>query len=269
MSNFPGGVDQFPVIPGDVNMDVAVEGKTHADLHTDLGESMEAVQTWLLSQSPVPGPPGDAGPQGPVGPAGPQGLQGVAGPQGPQGVQGVPGPSGPTGSQGLAGVYINPSEPTDKSLLWVDTDAPDTPLIRVDNTVGRRVFTWDADNAREQMIYGDTGWRNVTPENGWTANAMSIRRIGSVIYAAIYLAAKTAATGDIIYTLPSGYRPALGVAVGALYAGDDTTPVTAGNWLLVSRTAFGSANMSGQVSWSTIEPWPSALPGSASGVIPT
>ena len=103
MSNFPGGVDNFPVIPGDVDMDVAISGKDHAAFHNDANSAITAVQTWLLSQSPVPGPAGDAGPQGPVGPAGPQGLQGPAGPAGPQGVQGVPGPTGPTGVRGLDG----------------------------------------------------------------------------------------------------------------------------------------------------------------------
>ena len=279
MSNFPGGVDQFPVVPGSTNMDVAIEGKTHADILTDLGESMEAVQTWLLSQPPVPGPPGDAGQTGPVGPAGPQGLTGPPGPQGPQGVQGVPGPSGPTGSQGLAGVYINPSAPTDKSLLWVDTDAPDTATIRVDNTVGRRAFAWDSDNAREQMIYGDTGWRDVTASMkaiaGVTWSHVMIRRVGSRVDVAVRAVTTGTITPSAAYTVPTGFRYRYSIADSSWVgiSGISATPVfgsltTVSGGSSLNFTASGASTLYIMASYHSDDAWPATLPGTASGGIP-
>jgi len=296
VSNFPGGVDQFPVVPGSTNMDVAIEGKTHADILTDLGESMEAVQTWLLTQPPVPGPPGDAGQTGPVGPAGPQGLTGPPGPQGPQGVQGVPGPSGPTGSQGLAGVYINPSAPTDKSLLWVDTDAPDTATIRVDNTVGRRAFAWDADNAREQMVYGDTGWRDIKASSKFpgdtTLSVLNLRRFNGMVYLYGWIipgATMTAAPRwnpvEFLNPIPIGFRPGtpafsyLNYNAGVFSAGSSARSLVVSNSstsdamsLFVMgdsvSTNWPGVNTIFSTSWPTVEAWPTTLPGVASGGIP-
>lgn len=295
MSIFPGGVDQFPVVPGDTNMDVAIDGQAHADLHTNLGASMEAVQTWLLTQSPVPGPQGDPGPAGPVGPAGPQGLQGVAGPQGPQGVQGVPGPQGPTGSQGVAGVYINPSEPSDKTLLWVDTDAPDTATIRVDNTVGRRAFAWDADNNREQMIYGDTGVRNVaslsTLPVDTTIAALNLRRVGSTVDCLVWFSpGATIQALDrwsplSVFVLPQGFRPTMntnqyssypagcwgsGAGLRTMFISTMADGYTVYTWLQGDSVAtkWGAGNHIARTSWTTTDAWPTTLPGAASGGIP-
>ena len=43
---------------------------------------------------------------------------------------------------------------------------PGTPITNLgfytDESVGRRLFQWDANNNRWQQTYGDTGWRNVT-----------------------------------------------------------------------------------------------------------
>lgn len=87
-----------------------------------------------------PGPKGDTGPQGPKGetgepgqdgPQGPKGDPGIQGPkgdtgeQGPQGEQGPkgdPGDTGPVGPQGKSSVYVGSEEPTDDSLVWIDTD---------------------------------------------------------------------------------------------------------------------------------------------------
>ena len=51
-----------------------------------------------------------------------------------------------------------------------------------DESVGRRIFTWDQTNGRWQMTYGDTGWRNVNGSllNGWGAGTgLHVRRINS------------------------------------------------------------------------------------------
>ena len=139
---------------------------------------------------------------------------------------------------------------------------------RWDESVGRRRFVWDPINAREQMVYGDTGWRLLTLENGWTSNTTLIRRIGYTVLMAEYLLDKTAATSDTIYTLPSGFQASLGVPAGTVSAGDDYAPVTAGSIVSVLRSGMGSNVMSGQQSWGTHQAWPASLPGAASGVIP-
>lgn len=104
----------------------------------------------LLDLGNVMGPTGPTGPQGPQGIQGIQGPEGPAGPQGVQGIQGPTGPDGPTGPTGPAGYTplrgtdywteedkeeivnevlnqtggghaVQAEEPSDTSILWIDT----------------------------------------------------------------------------------------------------------------------------------------------------
>ena len=69
--------------------------------------------------------------------------------------------------------------------------APGTPIANLgtytDESVGRRVFTWDTVNNRWQMTYGDTGWREINALQTAAAltkfpNAvLSVRRVNSSV----------------------------------------------------------------------------------------
>lgn len=85
----------------------------------------------------------------------------------------VPLPPGPPGKPGPAG-------------------APGEASIRVDETVGYRVFLWHPATAAEQMVYGDTGVRRLT-------DGSLVRRVGAQV--------ETTATDTT--TLPAGFRPAI------------------------------------------------------------
>ena len=82
-------------------------------------------------------------------------------------------PRGPKGERGAAG-------------------APGEASIRVDDTVGYRVFLWHPATAAEQMVYGDTGVRRLT-------DGSIVRRVGAQV--------ETTATDTT--TLPAGFRPAI------------------------------------------------------------
>ena len=84
----------------------------------------------------------------------------------------VPLPRGPKGDRGAAG-------------------APGEASIRVDETVGYRVFLWHPATAAEQMVYGDTGIRD-------TGSGV-VRRTGNVV--------ETTTTNTT--TLPTGFRPTI------------------------------------------------------------
>ena len=106
-------------------------------------------------------------------------LKGSSGSGGP--------PDGSGGASDEVWVGAEPPESTDYEL-WVDTDAVADP--------------------------GDTGYTagSVTPTTGWVANSvMWILRTGWVVVTFDALRKTTApATGDIMFTLPTGVRPVEG-----------------------------------------------------------
>ena len=85
----------------------------------------------------------------------------------------VPLPRGPQGVRGAAG-------------------APGEASIRVDDTIGYRVFLWHPATAAEQLVYGDTGVRRLT-------DGSLVRRVGAQV--------ETTTTNTT--TLPAGFRPTI------------------------------------------------------------
>ena len=96
-------------------------------------------------------------------------------------------PRGPKGDRGAAGT-------------------PGEASIRVDETVGYRVFLWHPATAAEQMVYGDTGVRDT--------GAGVVRRTGNVV--------ETTVTDP--KTLPAGFKPARTGATGPVYTTTDPWP---------------------------------------------
>ncbi len=114
---------------------------------------------------------------------------------------------------------------------------------------------------------GDTGQRNmsaVTLSNGWTTSEFYLHRVGSVVHLTVG-AIKTSATTDIIYTLPTGFRP-----VGYIYfpAVTDTSDDLArfyinGAGVLTAwpRSAMTGSTLYCTATFTTANAWPSSLPG--------
>lgn len=138
-----------------------------------------------------------------------------------------------------------------------------------DESVGRRLFQWDANNSRFQQTYGDTGWRDVSADliNSYTGT-LYLRRIGNVIH---FVGNITRATSNGALNIPTGFKP---TQDSTRYPQFVSRSGTTGTLTSVTVDAqlyiYGADSNSYPVSGSYVagEDWPTTLPGSASGSIP-
>lgn len=140
--------------------------------------------------------------------------------------------------------------------------------IRVDDSVGTRVFVGTT------MIYGDTGWRNVSAGlvNGWTGQVWIRRRGHNVTLLALGVGGGSPSN---MLTLQSGFRSPVsgfsGFNYGSPYAMADASSPTnvLGGYLLVASSGSllrghlesGVTNIQGDAGWTTNDSWPTSLPG--------
>jgi hypothetical protein len=189
------------------------------------------------------GPKGDTGPQGDTGDTGPQGIQGLKGDPGDPTAYELRGTGSPEGVVTAAvGTYYTDTAGTVGAWRWLKKSG--------------------AGNTGWAVVTGDTGWRNFGSElvNGFTAAATClIRRTGDNIYFLGRLNA-TAATSNVYWTIPTGFR---------YQGGSFTIPVNSGTIILraspsfTAETASRSATFDFMWQWATVEQWPSTLPGIA------
>lgn len=151
-----------------------------------------------------------------------------------------------------------------------------------DESIGRRIFTWSSSLANGattgwQMTYGDTGLRNIAASVTGSSIASCyqalIRREGSFVFLYIdYTLTATPTSGHSAYTLPSGFRPQ-GDPYGLMRAYNaGANPAIVMNSSTGDINVYnGAANAGYKLSgtWPTTNSWPSSLPGSASGSVPT
>ena len=163
-----------------------------------------------------------------------------------------------------------------------------------DESVGRRCFAWDQVNARWQMVYGDTGWRSNPGWFGtdWDESSFHIRRIGWQVQTAGYLKRVTASgsvSGASLAAIPTGWRSNTAVSMARptdlLLGGGVNHNVGITSYGSVGAYRFAISVLSGVTwshstwaandrwhlhsTWETVDAWPTALPGTASGTIPT
>ena len=143
---------------------------------------------------------------------------------------------------------------------YIDRDATNGAIRWIKKTGGNSINGWAID-------YGDTGWRNITP-NPLPANIdktdCKIRRVNDVVEVAIgYTNVINATEMVYINSLPLGFRPAQNVFVTGISTGPGTSRTggvaidgarirwqsTVGNW----RTAYAR--------YTTDDVWPATLPG--------
>lgn len=144
---------------------------------------------------------------------------------------------------------------------------------RWDETVGRRCFSWDWNNSREQMVYGDTGFRNISALLNAPADASSggvlLRRVGFQVFLDLDVKWASAWTsGNPVLTLPAGFRPSGDHYANTGYSGSYPIIVLAGSGNVAMYTASTSASSRWHIYFTTSDAWPSTLPGTASGSIP-
>jgi hypothetical protein len=158
---------------------------------------------------------------------------------------------------------------------------------RVDQTAGRAIYTWNPLNSQDQLVYGDTGWRTVTPNTNATVTGGTVRfrRIGNQVYLRfVDLALSTGANGFgelfAAADIPIGFRPN-GVERSMQMVGQTNNATYLQVISIYSAVAWlyqtiGIANslsrppspLQGTVTWVTDEAWPTTLPGTAFGSIP-
>ena len=220
-------------------------GRIPVSLNSIYFEAIPGAVIDLTAVTPVPGAPvagtvkGDKGDKGDTGPKGATGARGATGAKGDKGDKGDPG------------------EVTLEQL---------NQAIRVDTSVGTRVFTGD------QMIYGNTGVcvaTDLVPGMDFTQrdhHGAWIMREGNTV--ALWGTGYTIGVVHLTDTLPSGFKPLQGHYIantGTGVAGGDVYPIGHHNaW--TKLTFSGSIppeglNLSIQARWITADPWPSTLPG--------
>lgn len=138
-----------------------------------------------------------------------------------------------------------------------------------DHSVGRVAKAWDSANQREQVIYGDTGLRDVTSLFSAyvpTAGSAYLQRVSGTCYLT-FEGIKFAANGSgTPMVIPSGFRPQriFPVPMEGLTARAQVTQF--GNVQLFNWTADKA--IYGTLSWPCGDPWPTSLPGLVVGSIP-
>jgi len=149
------------------------------------------------------------------------------------------------------------------------------PTQRVDTTAGRAIYTWDDVSNREQLIYSDTGWRDISSSliNGWVASILRIRRSNcwNVEYRILGLNGSNA-TDPKFLAIPDGFRDVgnNGVFVAAKstdqMVGVQMDSATTSLALPIGASYFTA--YAGRFGYSVAQAWPTTLPGTAVGTIP-
>lgn len=139
--------------------------------------------------------------------------------------------------------------------------------IIVKETAGRTVSVWDYLNNREQLIYGETGKRNILGDLvGATGGTATLSRSGNMVQFICY-GVSFSNIFSAIYFLPSGFRPiTAGANLAALHLGQTSHART-----LLSDYTYSISTRGGEndkpayidLTFQTSDPWPTSLPGVA------
>ncbi|ALY09404.1 minor tail protein [Arthrobacter phage Joann] len=146
---------------------------------------------------------------------------------------------------------------------------------RVDQTAGRAIYLWDDLNNRDQLVSGDTGVRSIPMDNGYLGS-LFIRRQGYTVTlnGAVKRPPGVSINGTFLISIPDGFKPQ-SVAWTFFPVRHSPNP----SWGTLYRKAYELVfeNLTGdtdagearfEISWTTVQAWPTVLPGSASGTIP-
>lgn len=143
--------------------------------------------------------------------------------------------------------------------------------LRWDQTAGRVAWSYDTINLREQLIYGDTGWRALTAslENGWTSTRVLIRRVGYQCFLRHAGLNGAAATATTFFTLSAGFAPSSNVMLPARNSTSGWGDImTRANNTLTADLGAAFSTSEQHNTWITDAAWPASLPGTAAVSIP-
>ncbi|MFF5793968.1 SGNH/GDSL hydrolase family protein [Paeniglutamicibacter sp. NPDC012692] len=187
------------------------------------------------------------------------------------------------------GTHTNTAGSTAKAAAITRPVVSPPQKYTIDQSSGRVVKIWDYLNNREQLIYGDTGWRTTTPPVGqgavdglWTDGTGTIqyRRVNNTVYVRFegvgFLAGAPA--GNYLTPanfLPPGFRTWYSERKKH-YLANVNGPINyeisvyQTSRLRVGPTVPGTGlnALQGTLDFTTDEVWPTTLPGTAVGSIP-
>jgi len=188
------------------------------------------------------------------------------------------------GSENAAAASASSAGTALASTLLAKTDtekARDEALsaLTISQTVGRVVTVWDKINQRPQMIYGDTGRRNITATGStstpFASGALILRRVGwtvSLEMVNLVISGQAASTNYVFDgILPVGFRsPAASRLTAAQVVASSGVLTVYGNGSdRIVITPGTTAPLYQTIVWQTVDAWPSSLPGITDGAIPT
>ena len=146
---------------------------------------------------------------------------------------------------------------------WTDTAAT-TGAIQWIKATGTGNTGW-------VVQYGDTGVRNVaasaTAPTGGAVEALTLRRVGSVVSLVGKMYTTSINTAHTVYTLPAGFRnpSEMYMSAGrteAVAAFPQASVVLNGSYVLKFDSTTGNSE-NFVITWITSDAWPASLPGSA------
>jgi hypothetical protein len=153
---------------------------------------------------------------------------------------------------------------------------------RLDNTAGRAIYEYNDTTGGEQLIYGDTGQRSIISDQPWidallttnvvfnAGNIARVRRIGYEVELTVALDKNSTGSYSSSFSFPVGFRPSQpfnvmgsnsGLAIVRAYHGGGSTGI---NWNSTAVATAASITMK----YTTVDAWPTTLPGTAVGSIP-
>ncbi len=163
--------------------------------------------------------------------------------------------------QGAWGTWQPPGTPIPHLGSWI-TEAAAT---------GRAGYVWDTINARAQMVYYDSGWRDISSllANGWTGQ-LFVRRTDNVVLLRSAGLSGAGATADTVATLPTGFRSESTInQILPANATDATVlraQMTSAGAIILPRAVATAVSSTWPMS--TTNALPTALPGDPVGTIP-
>ena len=131
--------------------------------------------------------------------------------------------------------------------------------LRHDNSVGERVFLDHPGGST--MLYGDTGWRDITDAliNGWTAKSIHIRRVNSTVYFRYLNLSSADASSATAFYLPTGFSTTVSGSTVLLTRHENATPAYMQVWDIsasIPTSYFSTVVRRGVASWETSLSWP-------------
>lgn len=141
-----------------------------------------------------------------------------------------------------------------------------TPTVRWDQSAGRAAYMWDHTQQREQLIYGDTGLRDVTSYLGLTAGQALLRRLTYQVELVLVDAVFGTSAGTVdLPALDAAFRPSTNYNVVQAAGSNFIRTFMGSSGQLRLYNLVSGAGVNGAYTYSTRQPWPTSLSTSASG----